>query len=140
VNETDIYKRIRPWAMSNGIILRIENSVSQGTVDSIMFYHGLALMMELKVMKARKIKVRRFQISTAVEYTKIAVPNSQYNFVCGSPDVIDIELYPVSILKNAPYTITSNDELSFSLKTIKPSWVWKNKHDFDEWLDQFNDG
>lgn len=139
MTEADIYKKIRPWVLEQGgRILRIENAVSQGTVDSILFYRGRSLMLEFKVIKSRKIKIRPSQISTAADYTKTAIPNDQYNFVCAEDSGLGIELYTMNELRHAPYTTTTTEGLVFSLKNINPAYVWSSNLDFVLWLKQFN--
>ena len=138
MTEGTIYSTLRHWYVDYGKILRIENTVSEGTVDVIMFYKGRALMMELKVIREHKIKVRRFQLSTAVEYTKYAVPQSQYHFACAGDGAVGIGLYTVEDISHAPYTVLSNKDLQFSLKGIKPKYVLKSKSELRTWLNQFD--
>jgi len=138
MTESDIYKVMRNWIIDYARILRIENTVSQGTVDAIIFYKGRALMNEFKVIRAGKIKVRPFQISTAVDYTKIAIPDDQYNFVCGCDSVAGLTLYSVEDLRYAPYTILPSKELSIDIKGVKSRVVLRNKQECLNWMTRFN--
>lgn len=137
MTETDIHKIVKGWLANAGRILRIENTVSQGTVDAIIFYRGKSLMTEYKVIRHGKIKVRSFQISTAVDYTTYAVPNGQYNFFCASDAEPGISIYSVTQLMAAPYTMTATKEITISLKNITPKFILKNRAEFEAWLDQF---
>jgi len=139
MTESEIHKIVKNWLSNQGRILRIENTVSQGTVDAIIFYRGRSLMAEYKIIRSGKIKVRKFQLSTAVDYTTYAMPNSQYNFFCASDGTPGISVYSTAQIMNAPCTFTTNDkELMISLKNIIPKHILRNSIDFNAWLDQFN--
>lgn len=138
MTESDIYKVMRSWIIDYARILRIENTVSQGTVDAIIFYKGRAIMNEFKIIRAGKIKVRPFQIATAVDYTKFAIPDNQYNFVCGCDSVAGLTLYSVEDIRHAPYTILPSGELSIDLKPVKARIVLRNKQECLNWMTRFN--
>jgi len=138
VTESDIYKVMRSWIIDYARILRIENTVSQGTVDAIIFYKGRAIMNEFKIIRAGKIKVRPFQIATAVDYTKFAIPDNQYNFVCGCDTDPGFSLYSVEDLRHASYTVIPSGELSIALKGIKPRAILRNKQECLNWITRFN--
>lgn len=138
MTESDIHKIVKDWLGNSGRVLRIENTVSQGTVDAILFYRGKSLMSEYKVIRSNKIKVRTFQLSTAREYVTYAMPAAQYNFICAGDADPGIGVYSVSDIWNAPYTPYGNKEVMISLKNVKPKFLLKNRQDFDAWLEQFN--
>jgi hypothetical protein len=130
MKEKDIWKKYSPELQNHGLAIRLENSVSNGVSDIIFITHRKVLFIEVKILKAGKIKLEPYQVAW---HTKAMRYLHSYYDVFWIAIGKEIWSYTWSSLSNCPKDVRE-DGVYFFPDKAHPDFILTGPADIVEWL------